>query len=107
MRRFTGRSSWGTKRSGIWYRPTSFRAASQSNTQVAPAAPRSPCVDGETYAMRTEHRVGASIVASSLLFLGLGAAASAEPQSLGDVARRESDRRREQPQHRDASTPTR
>ena len=45
--------------------------------------------------MPIEHRFGASIVASSLLFLGLGAAVSAELQSLGDVARRESDRRRE------------
>ena len=44
--------------------------------------------------MRTKSRLGASIVAS-LLFFGLGAAVSAEPQSLGDVARRESDRRRE------------
>lgn len=47
------------------------------------------------YAMRTKSRLRVSIVASSLLLLGLGAAVSAGPQSLGDVARRESDRRRE------------
>jgi hypothetical protein len=45
--------------------------------------------------MRLEQRFGASIVAGSLLFFGFGAAVSAEPQSLGDVARRESERRRE------------
>ena len=45
--------------------------------------------------MRTKSRLRASIVASSLFCVGLGAAVSAEPQSLGDVARRESDRRKE------------
>lgn len=45
--------------------------------------------------MRIERRLRTSIVASSLLLFGLDAGVSAQPQSLGDVARGESDRRRE------------
>ena len=45
--------------------------------------------------MPIERRLRATIAASSLLIFGLDAGLSARPQSLGDVARRESERRRD------------
>ena len=45
--------------------------------------------------MPIERRLRASLAASSLLVFGLDAGLSAQPQSLGDVARRESERRKD------------